>query len=211
MKSRKIEIQSNVINGAKELFFLEGYGTITADRIAKKAGISKKTLYRYFISKREILEKVVENVIINLTYQLNDILLKENISYPEKLKETISAFSITLSLISNSFLADIQRNAPDVWKKIIEFKKDMAFNHFRKLLDEGLRQGQINPNINKDISILIMLSAVNNLFNPIFLNQLPENIIKKIPESTNDIYNQVIKVIYEGILSDTAKKHYSIK
>jgi AcrR family transcriptional regulator len=211
MKSRKIEIHSNVINGAKELFFLEGYSVITAERIAKKAGISKKTLYRYFISKREILDKVVEHVISNLTHQLNDILLKEDISYPEKLKETISAFSITLSLISNSFLADIQRNAPDVWKKIVEFKKDMVFNHFGKLLDEGLRQGQINPNINKDISILIMLSAVYNLFDPIFLQQLPENIIKRIPESTNDIYNQVIKIIYEGILSDLAKNQYSIK
>jgi len=210
MKRSKIEIRTEILTGAKELFFKKNYSDVTTDQIAKKANISKKTLYRYFISKKEILEKVVCQVISSLSYKIYGILLKNDLSYPEKLKQIITTFAISLSTITTNFLEDIQKNAPDIWKKVNEFKKDTVTNHFGKLFDEGVLKGKINININKEIAILIMLSSIDNLLNPIFLKQLPKEILKNIPNSAYEIYNQIIKVLYEGILTEKTKRQYSL-
>ncbi len=211
MRPKEIEIQARIINSAKELFFENCYSEVTTEQISQKAGISKKTLYRYFISKKEILDRVVNQVINGLNNEIYGILLKENYSYPVRLKEIISVFSVALSVITTHFLGDIQKNAPDIWKKIDEFKRDTVTNHFGKLLDEGIEKGQINTAINKDIAILILLSSINNLYNPFFLRQLPQGIIKNIPNSANEIYNDIIKVLYEGILTENTKKQYSLQ
>jgi len=54
MKAREIDIQARVLEVAQALFLKKGYSNVTTDNIAFEAGITKKTLYRYFISKKEI-------------------------------------------------------------------------------------------------------------------------------------------------------------
>ncbi|OIP00071.1 MAG: hypothetical protein AUJ97_08105 [Bacteroidetes bacterium CG2_30_32_10] len=209
MKAREIDIQARVLEVAQALFLKKGYSNVTTDNIAFEAGITKKTLYRYFISKKEILDQVVSHVKNNLTNEIYSILLTEDLSFPEKLKKIITAFAVSLSAITTDFLADVQKNVPDVWKQINEFKRDTVTNHFSKLFDEGIKNGHINKNINKEFTILIFLSAIDNLFNPYFLKQLPQEIIKHIPNSANDILEGIFKVIYEGILTDDTKQQYN--
>ena len=209
MKTREIDIQTKVLEVSQELFFKHGYSSVTTDKIALEAGITKKTLYRYFISKKEILDKVVGKVKNNLTDEIYNILLKEDLNYPEKLKNIITTFALTLSDITTDFLADVQKNVPDVWKQINEFKRDTVTSHFSRVFDEGVKNGHINKNVNKEFTILIFLSAIDNLFNPHFLKQLPQEILKQIPNSANDILEGIVKVIYEGILTDDTKKQYN--
>ncbi|MFH0866876.1 MAG: helix-turn-helix domain-containing protein [Bacteroidota bacterium] len=49
--ARNCDIKQRTIKAAKDLFFQQGYSKVSVEDIIKKAGISKKTLYRYFISK----------------------------------------------------------------------------------------------------------------------------------------------------------------
>lgn len=44
---------------AEELFVKRGYKAVTMDEIAKKAGISKMTIYGHFSSKEELFLEVV--------------------------------------------------------------------------------------------------------------------------------------------------------
>ncbi len=211
MKPREIEIQERIIKEAGNLFFKSCYSIVTTEQIALKSGISKKTLYRYFISKKEILNTVVNQTINNTNNNIFGILQKEELNFPEKLKQIIASFANSLSSITTDFLRDVQKNLPDIWKKINEFKKDTVINHFGKLYDEGLKKGHINTNVNKDIAILILMSSIDNLLNPQFIKQLPIEINKNVPKSAYEIYNQIIKVLYEGILTDNTKKQYTSK
>lgn len=208
MKTREIDIHAKVLEVSQTLFFKYGYSNVTTDNIALEVGITKKTLYHYFISKKEILDKVVSQVKNKLTNEIFSILLKEEYSYPEKLKRIITTFAVTLSAITTNFLYDVQKNVPDVWKLINEFKRDTVINHFSKVFDEGIKNGHINKNVNKEFTILIFMSAIDNLFNPYFLKQLPQDILKQIPNSANDIFEGIVNVIYEGILTDETKKQY---
>ena len=54
--------QHAIVSAAEALFLQQGYGVISMDQIAKKAGVTKQTVYRYFASKNELFAAVMQRV-----------------------------------------------------------------------------------------------------------------------------------------------------
>ncbi|WP_432524014.1 TetR/AcrR family transcriptional regulator [Kineococcus sp. SYSU DK006] len=52
---RRVELRAHVVRVATALFRERGYEPVTVDEIAQAAGVSKRTLFRHFSSKEEIL------------------------------------------------------------------------------------------------------------------------------------------------------------
>jgi len=52
---------------ARGLFLERGFGGASTDAIAKEAGVSKMTLYRYFPSKEDLLADVLRHLIANVS------------------------------------------------------------------------------------------------------------------------------------------------
>lgn len=50
-----------IIEGARALFLAQGFDAASMDAIARKAGVSKGTLYVYFDSKERLFEAIVED------------------------------------------------------------------------------------------------------------------------------------------------------
>ena len=48
--------KEEVINSARELFITYGYKKVSMDEIAKKSGVTKKTIYSYFKDKNELIK-----------------------------------------------------------------------------------------------------------------------------------------------------------
>ena len=56
----KDTLDRRVTQVAMDLFFRKGYSAITTDEIAYRAGISKKTLFKRFPTKRNLFDSVVD-------------------------------------------------------------------------------------------------------------------------------------------------------
>ena len=54
--------QHAIVSAAEALFLQQGYGVISMDQIAKKSGVTKQTVYRYFASKNELFAAVMQRV-----------------------------------------------------------------------------------------------------------------------------------------------------
>lgn len=209
--ARSSDIKQRTIKASKDLFFQYGYSNVSIEDIIKKAEISKKTLYRYFVCKDDILNEVIDNLTSNLSNDINDMLARQDYEFPEKLRIIFTNTAVTLSKISPRFSENIRTAAPEAWNKITEYKRQIAQMCFSRLMDEGIEKGHISKDINKDIALLAFLSAVENLFDPMFLDQLPKEMIARIPRSPREIFDSIIKVIYEGILTEETKKNYQAR
>ena len=53
--------RDRIIAEAKNMFFSFGYSKVLMAELAKRLGMSKKTLYQYFTSKEELLSVVIRN------------------------------------------------------------------------------------------------------------------------------------------------------
>lgn len=58
--------EEQIINVARELFTTYGYKRVSMDEIAKKANVTKKTVYSYFKSKEELLKFFINEEIYNM-------------------------------------------------------------------------------------------------------------------------------------------------
>ena len=54
------DIKIRILETAKFLFLQNGYSAASMDALARKLGMSKKTIYKYFKSKYHLLEEIID-------------------------------------------------------------------------------------------------------------------------------------------------------
>jgi AcrR family transcriptional regulator len=200
--------RGRILETSKELFYQHGYSKVTMDEVAQKLGMSKKTLYRYFESKYDIISHIVQIFKDDLSNGVDDIINDESLEYPVKLKKMLNFVALKLSGISVLLMEDLQKILPDLWDELNKLKREGAFNRFNKLIEEGRRKSMINERINLQVIVALYASAIQNLLDPDFMNQLPAGIVEKMPTSPSEIFDNMINIIYEGILTEETKKDY---
>ena len=191
-------MKDRIIKASDALFAQYGFSKTTADEIAQQAGMSKRTLYKYFESKLQILDTLIEEKLEKLKTDLNEILgLK--IDFPEKMRRITTSVAVTLSGMSTHFLEDLQRNTPQIWDKISGFRKDMVHVYFPMLLDEGINEGHFKKTINKGVAVLLMMNAMEIIINPKLVTSLPYNLAQQVPVKPEELFDRIIEIIYDGI------------
>lgn len=205
---RKEYNKTRILEAAKELFYRFGYSRVTMDDIANHLGMSKKTLYKYFKGKNEIMRNIVDQFKAEVSGGVEELVSNEELEYPVKLKRMLKFVAVKLSRLSNLFLEDVQKNFPDLWNEFNEYKNEAAFQRFKRLIEEGKKKAKINPDINHYMIIVLYASAVQNLLDPRFLKQIPTEILDGLPDSPGEIFDNMINIIYEGILTDETKEQF---
>ncbi|MFC2125461.1 TetR/AcrR family transcriptional regulator [Bacteroidota bacterium] len=203
-----MSLKVDILKKSRELFYKNGYSKVTVDEIALGLGISKKTIYKYYSGKQQILEMIFFEFKKVLSGEVSAVLDNTDLSYPEKLKQMMMRVAVALSGMSPVFFVDIQDNFPDLWDQINRYKQDAAFLRFNRLIDEGINKGYIKEGINKNMVVALYASAINNLLDPHFLYQLPDKIKEGIPQYPAEIFDHALHIIYEGILTDDAINNY---
>jgi AcrR family transcriptional regulator len=199
---RNIEIKNDILQEAIRLFFEKGYRKVTVDEIASGLSISKKTIYKYYESKQDLLEKTFDNWKGKLSSEIDKILDKKDITFIDKLKNIMSHIGVAMGRLNSDLIMDVQEYVPDLWIKINNYKHEAAFLRFNRLIDEGIEKGKIKKNINKSLVVALYACAIENLLDPNFLNSLPADMKENLPRYHSDIFDNALKIIYEGILTE---------
>ncbi len=201
---RNNEIEKDILKEANKLFFEKGYKKVTVDQLASNLSISKKTIYKHYKSKQDLLEKTFDKWSSKITIEINEILDREDLSFIDKLKSMMSHIGVSMGRMNSDLIMDIQENVPHLWIKINNYKHEAAFLRFKRLIDEGIAKGMIKKNINRNLVVALYACAIETLLDPNFLNTLPSDMKKNLPKYHSDIFDQTLKIIYEGILTDEA-------
>ncbi|MCL6591705.1 MAG: TetR/AcrR family transcriptional regulator [Firmicutes bacterium] len=184
-------IKDQILKVAGEQFFSVGYSQATTDELAAKLGISKKTLYKYFPNKKELLREAIKKKFEDISAQI-EVLISEEPDFIGKLKKLMTFIGVQTSKIGTAIIQDFQKNAPDNWEEFMEFREKKIIIYFRDLLREGIEKGIINREINQEIVLQMYLGSVRSIINPVVLPGLPL--------SFSEVHDTIIRVIFNGIL-----------
>ena len=201
---RNTKIKNDILHEANTLFLDKGYKKVTVDEIAANLSISKKTIYKHYESKQDLLEKTVDNWTEKLSSEINEILDKVDTTFIDKLKDMMSHIGVAMGRLNSDLIMDIQEAVPELWVRINNYKHEAAFLRFNRLIEEGIEKGQIKKDINKNLVVALYACAIENLLDPNFINSLPPDMKKNLPKYHSDIFDGTLKIIYEGILTDEA-------
>ncbi|MCX6570342.1 MAG: TetR/AcrR family transcriptional regulator [Candidatus Aminicenantes bacterium] len=192
-----------IVAAARGLFMTRGFIRVTADDLSAELGISKATLYREFRSKEEILREVVREFMTEIIGRVDALIKDDTMGFVERLVALFTFVGGRLSQFGPLFIRDIQKSAPRVWKEIDDFRRDKIITNFKVILAAGHRQGLFRGDIDMDLLLRMFLKLVEEFVNPAE--------IVRSGRSPAETFESVIKVFFQGILTDSGRKDISAR
>lgn len=194
--------KDRIIEAARNTFLAKGFSKVTMDELVQQLGISKKTMYQHFHSKDELLDAAVEWQMLEVSSNIRTITQSSD-DFVTKLYSMWQYIGHFVCHISSQFRDDIRRFRPDIWKRIEEMRRKMILGNFSKMIDEGIRLGLVRDDLSKDAMVLMYLSAIQGVVNPETLAQYPFSI--------EDAFRTIMRIYLDGILTESARKHFHMK
>jgi AcrR family transcriptional regulator len=184
---------------AKEIFFKEGFYKTSMDSLAARLQISKKTFYKYWPSKDELVKESIRTHIIGVSRDIHAAALKDTDAF-DKLLSVLEVLENTLIKFGDKWLHDLQTQTPELWKEIDEFRTKKMLTTLNNLLGQGQKEGLISKDVPKEIIITVVVSAVRAIVNPDFLYHNKYSYIEAV-HITFDIF-------FRGILTASGRKKF---
>lgn len=194
------EIKSRICGAAREQFYQYGFNKVTVDEIAAKLGMSKKTLYKYFPSKDDLVQEVTRSTISQMDVCCQGFLNDANADFVVKLKNMMTFVAMQYAKMGRPLMEDLEKNAPHIWKEIDQYRSQSIMLYFGNLLKEGMEKGVFRTDVDRELVLMIYNNAIQNIIRP--------EVLSHVPYSAAQVFDAIIKIIFEGILTDEAKPRY---
>lgn len=160
------------------------------DELAAKTGVSKRTIYRYFSSKDEIIETMLDCFLKSLSQIIDDLGTQKD-SPSDILRGIVNVFRTEVSNFVNPLvLQDLQQHYPYLWDKIEVFRYKKLQNIISIILAE--KNEKYTRKLDPRIVTVAMMASIQAVLNPEFI--LKNNL------TTDDIISQLIDLFEHGII-----------
>jgi AcrR family transcriptional regulator len=194
------EIKERILAKAEEMFLQYGYLKVRMEEIATGLGISKKTLYKFFPSKENLIREIVLSRQCTVENHINEIWGDESLDFVAKLKFMMDYLGQQSSRARGPLMDDMRKCIPDVWNEIHDFKKIKSLEKAKGLFELGVKNGSFRSDIGQDIVILMFRFATEGILDPEILSQIPYT----GPQAIETIF----KVLFEGIFTEEGRAKY---
>jgi len=194
VKMEEEDIKQKIFEKFNALSIKMGFKKVTVEMLAKECGISKKTIYRHFKSKDEIIQTYATNIIQHINYEF--VRIQKDYSDPKEI--LYKFFDIIFQIISNipedTIMQDARKFYPDIENKIIFLREEYS-KIFLKTIKRGIKEG-VFKNINPHFIEGMYLGSVNYIFSPTFMSQ------KKL--SVKETITSFKIMLFSGLLNENS-------
>jgi AcrR family transcriptional regulator len=189
-----------ILEKATEKFFSIGYSRVTMDEMADELGMSKKTLYKYFRTKSDLLREIVMQFIQGIIREQDRILSDESLEFEARLVELMRVIARVVGKVSQSFMRDVQRSAPEVWETVEETRQQRIQLIFGRLLSEGQQKGLVRADLNHPFLVFMLSAMIRETLTP--------NVVSQFSVSFVEAFETVRFVFLGGVLTDRGRERF---
>lgn len=175
-----MQTKDKILLAFRELAQERGFYDATVDELALRSSVSKRTIYRHFSSKEEIIEEVMFRF-MRETEQMISMAIASADNASEKIANFIKILPERLKGENPRALRDLQNHYPEIWEKVEQFragKIEILIN----IIVEGSKEGHFKP-INPTVATAALLATVRAVVNPTFMmenNLTPDETFKTV-------------------------------
>ena len=135
-----------ILTKARELFFSYGLKSVSMDDIASHAGVSKKTIYKSFEDKNQLVHLLVSELLKCHTEALQQSRAEAKNAIEALVNSTGKPFSL-LADINPSFMYELEKFYPSIWKLVTAHKQNVLIPAMIENLQQGIEEGLYRPDI----------------------------------------------------------------
>jgi AcrR family transcriptional regulator len=153
-----------ILETGLEKFRKFGIRRVTMDEIARDLRISKKTLYRHFPDKESLVRACTDRIAGTVIPIVSEALGRDGPPM-ERIVQAWRGFAMIPQLLSAELVADIQADYPHLWKEI-DARRHEVIGRFEKLIGDGVRSGDIRPEVHPKVVMRLILAVVEQVMVP---------------------------------------------
>lgn len=191
-----------IIERAIPYFMRFGLRAVSMDEISRELGISKKTLYKYFKDKNELIVKGVE-----MKIQLDELSCCDYSDSSENAIEElfkISEFVIqSLTNLNPSIIFELKKFHPDAWQIIHTHKWEFVYQSIQKNIERGIKENIYRENINADVIARLYVGSTDLI--------LETDIFPWPDYKLDDVYLEVLRFQIRGLANEEGVKYLQTK
>lgn len=198
MKKQKDSEREKILEFTLNKFLKEGFYKTTMDSIAGEMHISKKTIYKHFTNKEELVESIVNKFTSTVSEKIESVINSKKDSLSKAIL-LIEIMSTVATKLSDTWVKDLQIHMPKTWEKIDEFRTKRAYAVVGEIILLGQAEGKI---IKKPAELIIHLfvNSLRSIVNPDFLYYQKFNY--------KEAFNHTFEILFNGILTAKGKKQF---
>jgi AcrR family transcriptional regulator len=145
-----MEPLTKILTSSAELFSQYGFKTITMDDIARRAGISKKTLYQHFANKQEVVNESVMWYQNHMTENCQ-VQIKNAVDAIDAMVQMIAFMDETHKRINPMAIFEMQRFFPEAYNTFREQLSIRDVAMIRENIEQGMKEGIYREGLNADL------------------------------------------------------------
>lgn len=164
----------------------------TMDDLARRLGISKRTLYEHFSSKTEILDALIDSTLQEIDDKTAAIIEDPGLPLIEKIRNTITVIPKYHEFFNWQTLDQMRKLFPDQWQRVHEALNE--WEELQMLIEQGIEEGLI---ADQDVSLLIkiIIDATNST--------LDRQFFLKHQVSVSEALDAIVDVLLFGFIKKT--------
>ncbi|PCH67208.1 MAG: TetR family transcriptional regulator [Bacteroidetes bacterium] len=157
--------EHRIVEKATSLYTQYGIRTISMDDIARDLAISKKTIYKYFKDKKELVHSVT-NGLISRAQNMCQSKIDASTSAVDELFKIIEFINIFFQNLNPSLVYDLEKYYPESFKVFQKHQNEFVLDRIQENLRRGIDERTYLPNLNIAIVARLRLGQIRLAFSP---------------------------------------------
>ena len=183
------DTKERIVSYLLSKFLTEPTQLNTVDEWARDLGMSKKTIYKYFPAKEHLLSELFSTMLEKQRKLLTTIVNGEGSSL-QKLLLFINHFKMVLERMPAGVILQVEKHHREVYAIWEAYKEEFIDQIFISLIEEGKKDGHVQPDLN---ALFLSRFWENNVRNLVL--QMPYMSVM----STQLAFDEIRKIFLRGI------------
>ncbi|HAX48420.1 MAG TPA: TetR/AcrR family transcriptional regulator [Ignavibacteria bacterium] len=180
-------------------FITEGFYKTTMDEIARDLQMSKKTIYKHFDSKEELLENVCSMRMNLMEEFLDEVVESDEDAITKFLKIIHKQKSMSMNC-SPTWFRDLEVHAPHLSREFAKVRQDKVTKIMSKLLEQGKKEKVV-----EHVPVDIIITALNGAIEAV----THADFVLNSKYSFHEAMRITAEIFFNGFLTELGKEKFS--
>lgn len=198
MDEKRLEI----LERASAVYMRFGIKSVTMDDLARELGISKKTIYKYFDDKSDLVRSIVE-----MKMEMDKAICMNCLNQSQNaIDDLIHISKLIVEHVGNmnpSVFFDLKKYHPEAWQYVEKHRWEFILDMIISNINQGIEEHLYRENLNPDIVGRMYVASIDNIFNP--------DIFPWPKFTFQAIYKEMIRMHIKGLVNEDGHKYLKQK
>lgn len=175
-----------------------GVKSVTMDDLAKHLGISKKTFYKYFNNKNDLVLNILQSKIEEDKRFCEDCIQKSENAIDELVLMSKFISSMFHDVPSSVFF-DLKKYHTEAWRMLHEHKNNYVRSQISNNIDRGRKEGIYRENLKNDVISTAYIASMDAVFDG--------QSFAKTPYSLSEILLEIMRFQIRGMVNQNGLEY----